>query len=215
MARRGNLVLLAIAIVMALVTSLVVVRELRIQTQRAAVGRVPMESVLVVAKSVPGHSKIDATDVRLTQVPATAIEAGAVTDPSQVVGQYTATSWVQGQQVLSGMFQSSQQASFVSSIPSGEVAYTFADSPLIGVDNLIEPGNYIDIQNFNQGKFTTLTHILVLFVDQIQAAASPGQQATTGSGNDNITVAVTLQQAETLTKMLSAGQIHLLLTNAS
>lgn len=213
MQRRGNLVLLAISIVLALVTSLLIVRELNIASKRQNVSQVPMESVVVVAKSVPQHTKIDASDIQMQQIPSTAAEPGVATDVSQLLGEYTSTNWISGQQVIAGMWETGQQAAFVSNIPAGEVAYTFADSPVVGVDHLIAPGEYIDIQNDNQGKFTTLTHIRVLYVDQMQAGANPNVQGNTGSGTDTITVAVTPNQAQTLTQMLSAGQLHLMLNS--
>lgn len=221
MAKRGNLILLALAMVLALVTTLLVMRFLQ-SNQRSSTPTVVMKSVVVVKKGLSTHQPISSDDVVLQQVPAGGVEPGAATSLSQVIGQYTTTTFIQGQQVVQGMYAAGSAVMFSASIPQGERAFTISDSPVVGVDHLIVPGDHVDVMvlqsssNKNAApKTTTMNDLQVLFVDQIQPAADPANPKSPSSGGDTITFAVTPQQAQQLAQLETQGQLYLLLRNPS
>jgi len=220
MVKRGNLILLALSLVLALATTFVILRTLS-QTKAANTATaVQTTSVVVVKQNVLPHQVIDATDVAVIQVPSSAVEPGAAIETSQVTGQYSLTTWIAGQQVVAGMYGNAQSTTLSATIPSGERAFTIPNSTLIGVDHLITPGDHVDIM------FSTLlkpgvtnpnaqmTDLLVLYVDQIQAAAGAGK-AQGGTGPDTLTLAVTPEQAQILAQLTFSGQFHVLIRSPS
>ena len=221
MLKRGNLGLLLLSLILALVTTFFVLKELSFLKSKTSTTNVTMKMVVVVKQGIPEHQVINMSDVELAQVPATGVGPEVATQISQVVGQYTLTTWIPGQQVVTGMYGNGPSVSFSISIPTGERAYTIPDSPVSGVDHLILPGDHVDILlagTSNGGKQTSSSTVIpnleVLFVDQVQAAANPAAaKAQTGSGADTLTLAVTPEQAQLLTD--NSGQIHVLLRNPS
>lgn len=228
MLKRGNLVLLALSLILALATTFLILTELSSYKSKSTATNVPMSTIVVVKQSVPSHQLISEADVALAQMPAAAVGEGIATQLSQVVGQYTLTTWLPGQQVMTGMYGNGQAVSFSVSIPSGERAYTIPDSSVSGVDHLVLPGDHVDIListstatstsgSKPSSPSTVIQNLVVLYVDQIQAATNPtaakGQSGSAASGADTLTLAVTQQQAQTLAD--NPGQIHVLLRNPS
>lgn len=167
MAKRGNLILLAIALVLAFLTTFVVMRALsHVQGRPVPTSStVQLTPVVIVKQRIGSFKIISAEDVTIKQVPTNAVQPGAVTQTSQVIGRYTVTHWLPGQQVIAGMYGSAQQTFFASTIPHGLVAITIPDNPVAGVDHLIVPGN----------------HVNLLMVGG-QGAAGAGTGAGTGTG---------------------------------
>lgn len=261
MAKKGNLILLGIALVLALLTTFVVMRSFsHVQKSPAPVSSVvPQSRVVVVKQKLGSFQKINAADVAIQQVPTSAVQPGAATQLSQVLGQYTVTDWLPGQQVIAGMYGSAQQTYFASAIPHGLLAITIPDNPVAGVDHLIVPGNHVDLfmvsgqavpatsgatsgslgfipnsaqaaaglsavqgalgngQGGQNGQtkvtVTSMKDILVLYVEQIQAAAGGGKEQN-GSG-DYLTLAVTPAQAQTIVTAETSGPIFTVLRSST
>lgn len=227
MAKRSNLILLTISLVLALLATLAILKELP-QSKGVSGTLAPpaTTSVVVVAKNIPGDTPIDSTDVQVQQVPSAAVEIGAATDVSQVIGKYTASNWMTGQQVVAGMYESPAQANIANSIPAGDRAFTIPSTALTGADFLIIPGDTIDLLFFgapSAATSTVMSNLLVIYVDHVQAAGGADSLPTSTSGADSVTVAVTPQQAVQLAKLLStvtlgsdssAGTMHMLLHSA-
>lgn len=196
------MILLGIAIVLALVTTTLVLKVLSGHGSGAKGGPT---TVIVAAQAIPQGTQITAEDVTTAQIASSDVQTGALTSPSMVVGQYALTSWIAGQQIVPGMAGTPQSVAFALSIPKGKRAFTIADSTFTGVDHLITVGDYVDVmETYKSGEVKTLLQdLLVLYVDQMQAAALPGSSGTGGSGNDTITLAVTQQQAQQLLYLMN------------
>lgn len=217
MTKRSNLLLLIVSLVLALAATLLIVRELgKHNASAAAPATTPPQQVVVVTKAVPSRTLIDSADVQVQQVPAGAVETGVATQLSQVIGHYTATNWIVGQQVINGMYLSAANASIATTIPKGEVAFTIPDSATSGVDDLVLPGDTVDILDYGMtgqpaGSSVVLSDLGVIYVDKTQVAAGPDNLPASTSGGDTITVAVTPKQAQTLAKLVASGTLHILL----
>lgn len=231
MTKRANLFFLLIALVLALLTTLVVVKQLtRWKTAHAQ----KTASVVVVVKGVPAHQIVSADAVAIKKVPVDAIESGDMTSLQQVVGHYTSSAWFPGQQVLSAMVLSNEQkAAFPLTIPQGYRAFTVANDPVSGVDHLISKGDRVDVLvTYSDSKekgpivSTLLQNVLVLYADNAPTISQTGTAvASSQSGNssnaqspssaDTLTLAVTPTQAEALQFATSFGRIHIDLRDPS
>lgn len=219
-ARRTNYILLLLALLFSLLTTLIVWRQLTERTTASA--KAQTQAVLVVVKPLGPHQVISSEDVAIRDVPKSAVQAGAVTALSQAVGQYTAARWFPGQQVIAPMLvASSTPAGFALNIPSGERAYTLPDDAIVGVDHLLSPGDHVDIlvtfsSSSNHGPIsqTLLQNIQVLYVDNAPTAGASSNSTGSSSSSkssgqsDTITVAVTPQQANVLDYGATFGQLH-------
>ncbi|QSO48171.1 Flp pilus assembly protein CpaB [Alicyclobacillus mengziensis] len=234
MAKRTQLLLLMVAILLGLVAAWLVSGMLNKVKQAHAE---PTVSVVTVTHQLGGHQVVLAQDVKVTQIPAPALPAGAVTNPNKVIGHYTAGDWFVGQTVLADMVTSSaSNAAFPLTIPVGDRAYTLADDPIIGVDHLISAGDHVDVlvtygkaDSGNKGQpvaKTVLQNVLVLYVDnppvvQTTASVSSSGKSGTGSGSassspggvDSITLALSPVDAQKLDYARTFGQVQLILRN--
>lgn len=211
MAKRSNLILLLVSLVLALIATLVIVKTLpKAGSSTAAPVTAATSPVVVVAQNIPALTVITSADVQVQQVPAGSVEHGALTDPSQVIGKYASTGWVTGQQVIQGMYETAAQANIANTVPAGDVTFTIPNSALAGSDYLVLPGDKIDLLFYGQPSATASTvisNLTVLYVDHIQAAAGADTEAASSSGVDSMTVIVTPQQAQQLAKLVSAATL--------
>ncbi len=212
MSKRTNLIMIALALILALFTTILVVRRI------SSVGNVhiastgPMASVVVATQPLPANHVIDNSDVSVEQVPAKDVAQGAFTNANNVVGQFTTTEWFSGQQVVQGMVETAQAATFPMSIPVGKVAFTLPDSSIYGNDYLISKGDRVDIEvTYNNKAGKTISEIfsqnvLVLYVDTVQADANPVSGAkSSASGADTVTLALSPKLANQLAYLLATN----------
>ncbi|WDL95313.1 Flp pilus assembly protein CpaB [Alicyclobacillus sp. ALC3] len=225
MAKRSNLILLLVSLVLALIATLVIIKTLPKAggSNIAAPVTATTSPVVVVTQNIPALTVITSADVQVQQVPAGSVEHGALTDPSQVIGQYASTGWVTGQQVIQGMYETAAQANIANTVPVGDVTFTIPNSALAGSDYLVLPGDKIDLLFYGQPSATASTvmsNLKVLYVDHVQAAAGADTQPAGSSGADSLTVIVTPQQAQQLAKLVSTaivgngtspGNLHVLI----
>ncbi len=210
MGKYSNAILLGIAILLAFLATVLIMRVLPSSGTR---NEGPLATVVVVTKSVPINSLITKDDISTKQVAVTDLSPGAISSPSVIIGKYTLTQWLPGQQVIAGMAGNANNAKFSLKIPTDLRAFTLPDSSLIGVDHLIVAGDNVDVLASYPAKNgsptptvkTILQDILVLFVDQHQGPTQTSTPSNTsgapsGSNNsgDTITLAVTPKEAEEL-----------------
>ncbi|MCL6517838.1 Flp pilus assembly protein CpaB [Alicyclobacillus sp.] len=228
MGRRAAMVLWSLALVLAVVTTLVVRNQM--EAWRRSLHAEPTRAVVVVVKEVAPHQLIDGAAVALRQVSVSGIAQGALTRLTDVVGRYAATRWFPGQQVVQGMVTpDSAPAAFPLSIPAGYRAFTIADDPVTGVDHLISPGDrvdvlvaYADAAHGGPKVQTVLTDVLVLYADHVPPAKPAGNETAGGDAGtggstraDTLTLAVTPSQAEQLEYARTFGKLHLVLRGPS
>jgi Flp pilus assembly protein CpaB len=226
--KRSNLILLAIAMLLALFTTFVVISQ--ISHWKANQSGEQTAAVIVVDKPVSAHTLISAGDVSLQPIAKSAVQSGAMTSLNEVVGHFASSNWYAGQQVIPAMILAdSTPAAFPVQIPVGDRAYTVANDPVTGVDHLISPGDHVDVLA-TYGKDTgtqstaviLLQDVLVLHVDNLPSAQasqatvnSTSSQASTDSktGVDTLTVAINPHQTVVLDYAETFGKLHVVLRN--
>jgi pilus assembly protein CpaB len=230
MKARSNLVLLAIAMALSLITTLLILHRLSLTTNSTSDKGVP---VVVVKHALSAHEVVTNEDVSVQNLPKGALSPGSFTRLGEVVGHFTTGQWFIGQQVVSGMITNSGKPDeFPLQIPQGYRAFTISDDPVVGVDHLISKGDHVDVlvSYTNQGAKasttrTILQNIAVLNVDFGPVNASDASSSGTQSGNmhgtassskiDTLTLAVTPEQSEQLDYAYTFGQLHVVLRSPS
>jgi pilus assembly protein CpaB len=135
---------------------------------------------------------------------------------------------LKGTQILWGSLESSLQKDFENRIPKGCRALSINVSSSTGVSGLLQPGSHVDIigmftQTIEAGNITPATRIQVLLQNITVLAAgrmtstiSSDKVSTmlgTSSSYSTITVAVTLEEAETLIAADARGKLYCVLRN--
>jgi pilus assembly protein CpaB len=107
--------------------------------------------VFVVARDIPkgttGETAISGGLVKSGDIPEQFRPATALTDINQVRGKVALTSLASGQVIVDGQFVEpvAAQVTFSQRIPAGQVAVSMAVDALHAVDNLLVPGDKVDM----------------------------------------------------------------------
>jgi|SRR5579864_893533 len=212
-----KLVLPALAVILALVTTAVVVGYLQTLQRRAVVPpSVPMAAVLVAKRTIPTRSIIGRADVEVRRLAAAGVHPRALSRVDDAVNRVAVTTIFEGQQVLSDMVATANVGSSLSYVvPAGLRAVTLAVNEVVDVAGFISPGDRVDVV----GTVTTggtemsrifLQNILVLAAAQ-QADQKPGQAPKVTS---SVTLALTPEQVEAFTQIDNNGKVRLALRPA-
>jgi pilus assembly protein CpaB len=207
----------ALAIILALVTTAVVVGYLQTLQHRTAVGpSVPMADVVVATRAIPTRHIVAAGDLKVVQIPASALHPRALHRAGDGANRVAVTEIFEGQQVISDMLAPADAGASLSYVvPKGMRAVTLAMSEVADVAGFVAPGDRVDIVGTvsTGGPETSrifLQNVLVLAAAQ-QADQKPGQgpRVTT-----SVTVALTPDQVEVLTQIDNSGKVRLALRPA-
>lgn len=222
MAKLSNKGLLAIALVLSLMTSLLVYNYLQRATDKAN----PKDGVpVVMAKAnIPPKTKITAEMLQEIKVPAEYVQPGAVSDLKSVVGIIARENILAGEQVTERrLVREGRAVGFTGIIPRDKRALSVAVNEVTGVAGFIKPGDYVDVVvTFEQNmagdnvSHMMLQNILVLAANR---DAEDGVTATGGKDGaskeplktSTITLAVTPDEAAKLTLAKEKGKINLAL----
>lgn len=150
MAKLSNKGLMGIALVLSFVTAVLVYNLLSRSVPKPAV--VEGAAVVTARVDIPAKTRITATMVQESRIPAEYIQAGAVKDLPQAVGKVTSEMIVGGEQILERrLFADGKQVGFTGVIPAGKRALTVGVSDITGVAGLVKAGDAVDaIVTFDQ-----------------------------------------------------------------
>jgi pilus assembly protein CpaB len=207
----------AFAIILALVTTAVVVGYLQtLQHRTAVVPSVPMADVVVAARPIPTRHIVGAADLKVVRMPAAGLHPRALHSIGQGVNRVAVTEIFEGQQVISEMLAPADVGASLSYVvPKGMRAVTLAMNEVADVAGFVAPGDRVDIVGTATagGPETSrifLQNILVLAAAQ-QADQKPGQQPRVTT---SVTLALTPDQVEALTAIDNSGKVRLALRPA-
>jgi Flp pilus assembly protein CpaB len=214
---RNRWLIPALAVILALVTTAVVVGFLQSLQRRTAVApQVPMADVVVAAHTIATRHIITANDLKVVQVPASAVHPRALRAPGQVVGKVAVTEIYDGEQVIGDMLAPADVGASLSYVvPKGMLAVTIAVNEVEDVAGFIAPGDRVDVvgtvaEGGPQTSRIFLQNVLVLAIAQ-QPDQKPGQPPkVTGS----VTLALTPDKVEALTQIDNSGRMRLALRPA-
>lgn len=171
--------------------------------------------VVVAALQIPFGKKVEASDLRVTNMPRAMVPSSAVDDTSAIEGSVATTTIYPGEVILKEKVAAFGGGSALSAvIAPNKRAVTVRVNDVVGVAGFLMPGNRVDIVaakpngNRRYESETLLENIKVLAVDQ---TASPEKDKPV------IVRAVTLElssdEAEELVKATQEGMIQLALRN--
>lgn len=211
--------------------------EAQKKTQEAAAANIASlgqtKEVVVAKNRIAKRSAITPNDITLRKIPLSFIEPGAFISPTDVIGKIAAIPMAQGEQILNTKVASPQKigTSLSQITPRGKRAMTVSVTPISSVGGLVEPGDYVDIfallamPSSNQwsgtrsGEGSTLVPlfqgVLILAVgkqiaDPLSFGEQQGGKKVAQSAN-NVTVALTPQEAALLSFVQDHGTIKLML----
>lgn len=208
----------AVAVILALVTTAVVVGYLQSLQRRTAVAPpVSMEDVVVATHPIPTRHIIAAGDLKVTRVPASGRHPRALHAVVEGVNRVAVTEIFEGEQVISDMLAPADVGASLSYVvPKGMRAVTIAVNEVADVAGFVAPGDRVDIVGtvVAGGNPETsrifLQNVLVLAGAQ-QADQKPGQPAKVTT---SVTLALTPDQVEMLTAIDNSGRVRLALRPA-
>jgi pilus assembly protein CpaB len=230
-----RIVLLLFAIVLGLVAAFGVfayVTGIRASVQE----ELEKVQVLVAGRNIPKGTPVTAIqeDISLAGIPREYLVEGVLTSLDEYKGHVTATHINKGEQITSTRFVLPEEAGLAFVIPDGLVAVSIRVDEVIGVSNLINIGDRVNViatlerapeQTAEEGREekaitkTLLWNVEVLYIGTHVPLAEEGQEqegfATPRGGEPKeittITLAVTPLQAEKLVFSEDIGRVRLAL----
>ena len=210
-------VLPVIAAMLALVTTLAIMQYLAgLRRQVNVVQPIKMESVVVAKTAIAGRSVVNANQVELRQLPVIAIQPQAARRTEDVVGRVALSPIYADQQViLNALAPTGVNAGLSYALPSDKRALTIPVNEVIDVAGFVFPGDRVDVIGTVSEKDTSVSKIFLQDIPVLAVAQTveqkPGEQphVTTSA-----TLALTPDQAETLTQVDNNGKVRLALRPA-
>ncbi|HEV2387835.1 MAG TPA: Flp pilus assembly protein CpaB [Candidatus Acidoferrales bacterium] len=216
MNRRRLLIGLAAAVVLAVLASTFVYRQIK-QTP-VVQQQVPQTQIVVAAMPLALGTRLDDHDLRLVPWPGNEPLPGMFTRTQDVVGRAIITSMVQNEPVLESKLAPREAgAGLPATIPEGMRAVSVAVNEVIGVAGFVGPGTMVDVLATGtpgQGGGDTVTKTVLENVKVLAA----GQQITQDAqGKPHTVPVVTLlvspPDSDKLTMAATQGRIQLALRN--
>ena len=199
----------------------------------------PTTAMIVVAqKDIAPREIIRANMVRLKEVPADNVPAGAMRKTTDLIGRPTKVGIVEGEVVtIQKLFASVQDAGLSGRIPPNCRAVTVGINDVTAVAGFAQPGDYVDVMlvsgNVEPHKVVSemiLQNVLLLAINKSveNASAAPAPKKDAGKGNQNqaaggadnvkavgapatATLALTPEDTLKLSAKAQLGQIYLAL----
>jgi pilus assembly protein CpaB len=214
--RRSGLragIFLAVAVLAAIGTALVLTRYL---DARTAAARIPTVKVVVAAMDIPLATALRAEALRAVDWPAASRPDAAVSDPAALVGRVATANLAKGEAILEVKLASSEAGSGLAALlPSGMRAMSVRVDDIVGVAGFVHPGDHVDViatmraaEGSNQPPVSkiVLQGIRVLAVGKDVSHAGKNEKAVAATV---ATLMVTSDQSEKLALAATKGQILL------
>lgn len=207
---------LALAIVMGAVTTVLFYQYISNFQQEAAVNEAFVE-VVTAKEPIAKNEKIVSSKLVLTRVPELGVHANALSDPSLAEGKIAESAIAAGEVVLSHHLKDTkEEALFVSrKIKEGHRAVSIGVNIVQTVSNLIEPEDYVDVifSKTDKGSGEMVTDVLfekvrVLAVGRRMIESDTETQYVEYS---NVTLELNPSQAVKLVDASVTGTLHLTL----
>ncbi|GGX82968.1 Flp pilus assembly protein CpaB [Litchfieldella qijiaojingensis] len=175
-----------------------------------------MAKVVVAALQIPFGETVQASDLRMLELPPNAVPAGSFSDIESVAGRVSNQVIYPGEIVLEGRVAEHLGGSALAAVlEHGKRAMSVRVDDVVGVAGFLLPGNRVDVvsakrngDNRNVASETILRNIKVLAVDQIASQERDGPVIVRA-----VTVEVDPRQAEKLVEATQEGKVQLTLRN--
>ncbi len=146
MLRKGPVIFLALALVLAAVAALGAYRWIQTQAEVAARNRVVLAPVVVAAGELPAGQKLEPSHLAVQRWPLANIPAGHFARPVDLKGRVLRTPLVAGEVLLPSKLAPMGLAGGLSAVvPEGYRALTVRVDEVIGVGGFVQPGDRVDV----------------------------------------------------------------------
>ncbi len=218
MNRRRLLIGLAAAVVLAVLASTFVYKQIR-QTPVVKQQQVPATKIVVAATPLPLGTRLNANDVRLLPWPGNEPVPGMFTRVQDVVGRALITNVVQNEPILQTKLAPREAgAGLPATIPEGMRAVSVAVNEVIGVAGFVQAGTMVDVIAVGSPGGQSGSQTLAKTVLENVKVLAAGQQVTENAQGKPrtvpvVTLLVTPEQADKLTLAATQARIQLALRN--
>lgn len=202
---------LVAAIVLALVGTALTGKYIQRLAQEAT-GQGPTKQVVVARTAIPKGTKMQSDLVGTRTWPAAMVPPGAVSQPTEVNGQFSLVDLVPGEIILANRLVVQEEQSLVWQLTSGERAVVVPVTGIGGLEAELIPGTRVDILGTLLDYRTGLEHSLMV-LENIALLDVVTDENPYGStlGKHKVILAVSPQQAKRLALFDSCGSLQLLL----
>ena len=180
--------------------------------------------VIVAAKDLPEGTTLDASLVKMAQVPERFVQPYVARSPSDVIGLITMAPVAEGEQVMLNKIRRPEavpkDATLASLTPKGKRAVTIGVDIMTGVGGFVRPGDMVDIlwtiqvpeggqsQGQQLATITLFQDVPVLAVGEEMAGRAKGGKRTAAS-EYAVTLALTPQETSFLLFAREQGRVQL------
>ncbi|EPC02460.1 hypothetical protein L861_08790 [Litchfieldella anticariensis FP35 = DSM 16096] len=214
MNKKGIVLMLGVSLVMATGAAMLAKNWMHEQGEGDAVS--DMAQVVVATLQIPFGQTVQASDLRMVELPPKAVPEGSFSEIEKVVGRVSNQVIYPGEIVLEGRVAEHMGGSALAAIlESGKRAMSVRVDDVVGVAGFLLPGNRVDVvsaksngNNRNVTSETILRNIKVLAVDQIASQERDGPVIVRA-----VTLEVDPRQAEKLVEATQEGKVQLTLRN--
>jgi pilus assembly protein CpaB len=180
---------------------------------------IPTKPVVVAASDLGVGAEIGQDDVRVVEWPANALPAGAIGEPSEVIGRGLVMPMIQNEPFLPMKLASKEAGSGLPpAIPAGLRAVSVKVNEVIGVAGYVLPGTRVDVVatvSPTQQPTDTTSKVILTNVQVLAAGTKLERDAEKGKpmAVSVVTLLVDPEQSEKLTLASTEGKIQLALRN--
>jgi pilus assembly protein CpaB len=211
---RRRWVIPVVSAVLALITTVVVVRYLQtVRQQVTVVQLVKTEAVVFARTSIVQRQVIGADAIEIRQIPAAAVHPQAARRIEDVAGRVATAPIFADEQVLSvKLAPAGVNAGLSYVLPKDKRAMTIGVNEVVGVAGFVFPGDRVDIVATVNANNINLTKIVLQDVEVVAIAQKvdqkPGEEPRVTT---SATLALTPEQTEVLAQIDNNGRVRLAL----
>ena len=214
MNRNRALIALVVAIVIAVIASRFVYRQIQ---QASAVKPLPVSHIVVASRPLALGTPLTAQDLTLITWPQDTPLAGSFTRVQDCIGRSLITPISKNEPILEGKLAPKEAgAGLPAAIPVGMRAVSVRVDDVVGVSGFAMPGTMVDVMATGtpEGGGDSLTRTIIQDV-RVLAAGQTVEQDTQGKPKTVgvVTLLLTPEQADQLTMASTDNRIHLALRN--
>lgn len=221
MLRKGSLIFLGLAIVLAAAAAFAAHKWIQRQGAVASASRIAMTPVVVAAHDLPAGQALSAGDLKVTRWPQAGLPQGSFNSTKALTGRVLKTPASQGEPLLIGKLAAKGLRGGLSAVlPEGFRAMTVHVDEVIGVGGFVQPDDQVDVlATVAKGPYskdpitrTVLQSVRVLTVGENIAKDQNGKKPKRDKSKV-VTLQLTPLQAETLALAANEGKLLLALRN--
>ena len=176
-----------------------------------------LNRAVAAAVEIPFGTRLDATHIKMVELPPESVPEGAFLDPAEVIGLIAVEPLYKGEILIAGrVVENVSGSALAAAVEQGMRAITVRVDDVIGVAGFLLPGNRVDViatrrKGVGLGETearTLITNLKVLAVDQTTSPEKDSPVVVRA-----VTLEATPRQAEEIVQATQQGKVQLALRN--